>query len=151
MGDNIKLSPIEITFIPFSGVRLLTDAQFGDQSTIALDVFFGEVVQQTAALTDHLVHAEPAVVILRMLLQVLGELMDALGQNGDLDLGGTGVALMRSIGLDNDGFLFFGDHVENFLSVFLYPAAGLRGERNLPKLSARACSNRLPHMPGFVK
>ena len=35
--------------------NLLTDTQLGDQGTIALDVLLHEIVEQAAALTDHLV------------------------------------------------------------------------------------------------
>jgi hypothetical protein len=45
----------------------------------------GKVVEQSAALTDHLVHAQTAVVVVGMLLQMRGELIDALGEDGDLD------------------------------------------------------------------
>ena len=38
--------------------------------------------------------AETAVVVLRVLLQMLGELADALGEDGNLDLRRTGVALV---------------------------------------------------------
>ena len=73
---------------------LLSDAQLRDDGAIAPDVLLGQVVQQTAALADHLVHTQTAVGILGMLLQVRGELIDALGQDGDLDFRRAGVALM---------------------------------------------------------
>lgn len=66
--------------------NLLTDTQLGDQGTIALDVLLHEVVEQAAALTDHLVQAAAGVVVLRVLLEVLGELSDALGEDSDLNL-----------------------------------------------------------------
>ena len=37
--------------------KLLADAQLGDDGAVALNVFLGQIVQQAAALTDHLVHA----------------------------------------------------------------------------------------------
>ena len=45
-----------------------------------------------------------------MNLQVLGQLVDTLGQNGDLDLGGTGVGSVGTIGLDDRGLLLFQHH-----------------------------------------
>ena len=89
---------------------LLTDAELGDDGTIALDVLLHEVVEQAAALTDHLVQAAAGVVILRVDLEVLGELVDALGENGDLDLGRTGVALMGAVGFDNGSLLVLKHH-----------------------------------------
>ena len=90
--------------------NLLTDTQLGDQGTIALDVLLHEVVEQAAALTDHLVQAAAGVVVLRVLLEVLGELVDALGENGDLDLGRTGVAGMGCVLLNDSSLFFFAHH-----------------------------------------
>ena len=41
--------------------------------------------------------------------QVLGELLDAVGEDRDLDLGGAGVALMGGVLGDELGFCFFGN------------------------------------------
>ena len=83
-----------------------------------------------AALTDHLVHAQTAVLVVRVHLQVLGELVDALGEDGDLDLRRTGVALVRLVGFDDCGLFSFGDHGDDFLSLFSYPLAQNRAERH---------------------
>ena len=45
-----------------------------------------------------------------MLLEVLGELADALGEDGNLDLGGTGVALVDGVGGNDCGLLILGNH-----------------------------------------
>ena len=91
--------------------NLLADVQLGDDRAVTLDVLLRHVVEQTAALADHLVHAQTAVGVVGMTLQVLGELTDALGQNGDLNLGRAGVLLMGGVFADDCGFLFFGNHV----------------------------------------
>ena len=77
--------------------KSLADVQLRDNGTITLDIFLGQVVEQAAALTNHLVHAKTAVVIVGVTLQVLGELKDALGKNGDLDFGRTGVVLVGGV------------------------------------------------------
>ena len=59
---------------------LLADAELGDDGEVALNVLLREVVEQAAALADHLVHAETAVVVLRVLLQVLGQVRDAVAE-----------------------------------------------------------------------
>ena len=51
-------------------------------------------------------------------LQVLGQLVDAGGQNGDLDLGRTGVGLMGAVGLDNGRLLVLTDHGWYHLSKY---------------------------------
>ena len=109
---------------------LLTDAQLGNDRAVTLDIFLRQIVQQTAALTDHLVHAQTAVVVVGMLLEVLRQLADTLGEDGDLDFGRAGVALMGGVVGDDVGFLFLGDHVEfTPFKVILYPATKPWAER----------------------
>ena len=134
MEGPIHLS-LHKTFISFrmlwkrSRKQSLADVQLRNDGTIALDVLLGQVVEQAATLTDHLVHAKTAVVIVGMTLQVLGELADALGKNGDLDFGGTGVVLVGGVLADNFGLLVFGDHGDMFLSDSFCPATRQRAER----------------------
>ena len=90
--------------------NLLTDTQLGDQGTIALDVLLHEIIEQAAALTDHLVQAAAGVVVLRVLLEVLGELSDALGEDSDLNLRRTGVAFVGAVGFDDSRLLVFEHH-----------------------------------------
>ena len=90
--------------------KLLTDAKLGNDSTITLDVVLGDIVQQTTTLTDELEQAHAAVVVLLVHLQMLGELVDALGQDGDLDLRRAGVGLVGLV-VGNDGsLLVLGNH-----------------------------------------
>ena len=42
--------------------------------------------------------------------QVIGQLVDASGQDGNLDLGGAGIALVSSVLQDNLGLLFLLNH-----------------------------------------
>ena len=67
--------------------RSLSDAELGDEGTVALDVLLGEVVEQLAALTDHLVQATAAVVVVDVDLEVPGQLVDAGGEDGDRSRG----------------------------------------------------------------
>src|SRR5690606_19927660 len=61
-----------------------------------------QVFKQAAARVDHLQQAAAAVVVLLVGLEVLGEVHDACGQQGDLDFGGTGVVLAALV-VFNDG------------------------------------------------
>ena len=56
-------------------------------------------------MTDHLGQTATAVVVVGVALEVLGKVVDAVGQNGDLNLGRTGVALVDRI-LLNDCLLY---------------------------------------------
>ena len=46
-------------------------------------------------------------VILVVGTQVIGQVVDALGQNSDLNLGGAGVALVHCVFLNDCGLFFF--------------------------------------------
>ena len=72
----------------------MAQAEVGDEGAVALDVSPLEVAQQAAALADH--HQQPAagMVILGMGLKMLGQVLDPVGQEGNLHLAGTGIGLM---------------------------------------------------------
>ena len=62
-----------------------------DELLVAPVVLALEIVEQPAALTDHH-QATPGMEILLVRLQMIGQILDALGQDRDLDLGRAGVA-----------------------------------------------------------
>src|SRR3954454_14500504 len=79
-----------------------TQAEPLDQRAVARDVGALQVLQQPTALTDEDQQTPPAVVVVLVLLEVLGEVLDALRQHRDLDLGGARVALAgRVLGHDS--------------------------------------------------
>ena len=92
--------------------QLLADTEASDDGTVALDVGFDEIIEQTLSLTDHFEQTASGMVVVLVGLQVLGEVVDSLGENGDLHLGRTCVALMESVLLDNC-FFFCLQHSEN--------------------------------------
>src|SRR5690606_37392725 len=67
--------------------RLLTNAERGDDLAVPLDVVAAQVVEQAAALADELQETAARVVVLRVRLEVLREVGDALGEQRDLHLG----------------------------------------------------------------
>ena len=80
---------------------LLTDAELGDNGTIPLDVDLCQVVEKVSPLADHFQEAAAGVMVLLVDAQVIGEVVDSLGENGDLHFGRARVALMARILLDN--------------------------------------------------
>ena len=60
---------------------LLTDTQLGDHSTVAVDVLLGQIVQQTAALTDHHQQTTAGVIVVLVDAQMLGQLVDTGSQD----------------------------------------------------------------------
>ena len=75
---------------------LLANAEFADNVFVSFGVVGLQVVEQAATLADH--HQETAAggVILLMRLEVLRQLTDSLTKHRDLDLGATGVVIVRA-------------------------------------------------------
>ena len=85
--------------------KLLAQTQLSDQGTITVDVLLLQIGQQIAAAADHLEQAAAAVVVMLVGLEMLGQVVDACGEQRDLNLRRTGVALVQG-GLSDDGLLF---------------------------------------------
>jgi hypothetical protein len=73
---------------------LAPQPHLGDDRAVPLDVVLPDVVQEAAALADQHQQAAPAVVVLLVLLQMLVEVVDPLGEDRDLDLGRAGVGVV---------------------------------------------------------
>ena len=80
---------------------LLTDTELVDDSAVTLDVLLLEVSEKISSVTDHLEKTAAAVVILRVDLQVLGERVDAVGEDRDLDLRRAGILLVDLVLCDD--------------------------------------------------
>src|SRR3954452_13446420 len=68
-----------------------------EERAVAFNVGLGQVVQQPATPADQQEQAPPAVVVVLVLLEVLGEVADPAGQHRDLHLGRAGVPLDRGV------------------------------------------------------
>src|ERR1035441_9411294 len=66
---------------------LAAQSEVGDQLAVAIEVFLREVTQQPAPLADLHQQAAPAVMILFVDFEMLVELVDRRGENGDLHVG----------------------------------------------------------------
>ena len=106
--------------------KLLTDAQLSDQSTVTVDVLLCQVVQHGTALTNHHQQTTAGVVVVLVGTQVLGQLVDASGQDSDLDLGRTGVALVGSVSQDNFSLLSLLNHCVFHLFI-IFPVSQVKG------------------------
>src|SRR5215207_2394617 len=82
-------------------LRLPTQPEPFDERPVPLDVGLGYIVEQPAPLPNQQHQAAPAVVVVLVLFEVLGEMRDPLGEDCDLDLRGTRVAIARRV-LVND-------------------------------------------------
>lgn len=88
---------------------VVADTELLDELAVLLDVALLDVLQHTAALTDEHHEAATGVVVLLVRLQVLGEVADALREDGDLNLGGTGVLIVLAELLDEFRGALLGD------------------------------------------
>jgi hypothetical protein len=78
----------------FEGASLCTlaaQAKLLDKIQVSLGIFLSNKLKITAALANHLQQATAGCKIFFVDLKVLGKLLDALGQNANLDGGRTGV------------------------------------------------------------
>src|SRR5437016_4873910 len=73
---------------------LLTDAELVDDRAIAIEIGLLEIVEEAAAPADELHQAAAAVVVLRVRLEVLGQVGDAIRKEGDLNLRGSRVTVV---------------------------------------------------------
>src|SRR5690606_22854884 len=104
--------------------RSAAQAELLDEGAVALDVDAPQVTLQAATLADQEEQTTTAVVVVLVLLQVLGEVLDALREQRDLHLGRAGVARLGPV-LGND--LLLRGSVERHGS----PSVSLRGAPGL--------------------
>src|SRR5204863_10211640 len=85
---------------PVPDWELAAEAELLDEGSVALEVLALQVVQKPTAATDQLQEPTPREVILRVGPEMLGEIVDALGQHRDLHLGRAGVLAVRPVLVD---------------------------------------------------
>src|SRR3954454_8475503 len=87
----------ERTRCPLPLLVSATQAEALDQRPVPVDVGLAQVVEQAPAAADQLEQPAPAVVVVLVELQVLGQVLDALRQHRDLHLGRPRVAFDRGV------------------------------------------------------
>jgi hypothetical protein len=90
-------------------LELVPEPQFLDDLPVSVDIRSLQVVQETATTSDHLEESTTAVVVLLVGSEVLRQIVDPLGEQGDLNAGRATVGLVCPIFLD--GRAFFESHV----------------------------------------
>jgi len=61
--------------------------ELGDKAPIPFDVPTAQIIEKSAPLPDHHQQAPPAVVVMFVISEVLGEVVDLVGEQRHLDLG----------------------------------------------------------------
>ena len=100
---------------------LAAQTQATNQVTVAVNVALGQVLQQALAATNQKKQATTGVVIMLVGLQVLGQLTNALREQGDLCLRGTGVGLMKTVLGQDFLLLLSGKSHENLPHQYFSP------------------------------
>ena len=134
---------------------LLSQAELADDRAVTLDVVLLQVVQQTSSVTNHLLQTAAAVEILLVSLEVLGQVSDAVGQDSNLYLGRTCVALVSSVLLDDAVLKFFLHGIFTFQKIFIYVSLSNRWVKKLlnslvSENRAHAYDSIIPHFFDFV-
>src|SRR5207245_6786376 len=78
-------------------VGLMAETQLVDELPIAFQVHALQVLQQAAALADHFQEAALPMVVLGVRPEVIGQAVDPLGEQRDLDRGGARVAVVQPV------------------------------------------------------
>lgn len=73
---------------------LATDAELFDQSLITRLFSALEVIQKRTTVVDHLDETAAGILILAVGLEVLCQMLDLLGENGNLNIAGSGIVFM---------------------------------------------------------
>ena len=118
-SDNCK------TLIPKK--KLLSDSASFDDGTVSFDVILEKVVQELSSLTDHLLHTSAGVVVLGVVLKVLGELADSLGEDSDLYFGRAGVAFVYCEFLNDVLLSVLCDHGVSPFKINIYGKSSANG------------------------
>src|SRR5581483_4886685 len=96
--------------------RLTAQAETRDDVLVARVVLLLEIVEQAATLPDHDQQSAARMEILLVALKMLGQILDALAQDRDLDFRRAGVLLALGVFLDNFRFPLCGNRHRVLLS-----------------------------------
>src|SRR5918992_4118750 len=83
------------------GSGLLAEPESLNGRAVALEILPLQVIEQAAAAADQLEQAAAAVMVLGVGLEVLGQLGDAVGEQGHLHLRGPRVGVVDTVVLDH--------------------------------------------------
>src|SRR6266545_3048027 len=102
--------------------RLLAKLQLSGQRLITVGVRGVEIIQQTPALADHFEQTPSRTVVLDVFLEVLGQMVDAVRQQGNLHVRRPGVALVNPKFFNRLRFRF---HTVRQFIIFFYEVGSL--------------------------
>ena len=83
--------------LPHSADLLLTEVQSLNDSTITLDIYLLQVLQQLTALTDHLQHRTLSAEVVTVVFEVLCKVADTVREQRDLALWRTCIGVRLAV------------------------------------------------------
>lgn len=84
---------------------LATQTVNGEDRAVALHVVLPDVVEKSTSLTDHHQQTTTGVVIVFVLFEVIVEIGDSGGEDGNLHFGGSGIGFAGAVRGNNSGFV----------------------------------------------
>ena len=91
-------------------MRLALEAELLHERVIAALVFYFQILQMRAAVSNHLQEAVAAVLVFEVFLEVGGQFVDAFAQNGNLHFRRAGIGRMDGRLLNYLGLFGLGKH-----------------------------------------
>src|SRR5690349_14152471 len=128
------------TYVGAACTRLAAKTQTFDERLVALGIGLLEISQQAATLVHHLEQAATRMMILVVVGEMLGQVLDACGQQSDLHFRRTGIVLATTVIGDDLAGLFNGEGHDVYLLMehTARVSPGVQSERK-PRQEPRPC------------
>jgi hypothetical protein len=99
--------------------RLLTNVQLFEDRFVPLGIFIFQKIQQTPTLANHFQKSATGMMVLCVTLEMLGERIDSLGEDGYLNFGRARIRRMSLVRADDFRLALFRQH-ETLFSFYLF-------------------------------
>ena len=101
-------------------IALSSQTELADDGTVTLNIVVLQIVEEVSSVTDHLLKSAAAVEVLFVVLQVRGEVVDAGGEECDLYLGGSRIAFVGCVLLNQSELFVFLHGFFTFLFIWRF-------------------------------
>jgi hypothetical protein len=106
------VSPAPTLAATMTAARLTPEPESLDQLLVPHRIVAPQILEQSTPLTHDPQQAAARMMIFHVRLEMIGQLVDALGQECDLDFGRARVFVVDPMSLDDGLFAFRGDQAE---------------------------------------
>ena len=81
---------------PLAKIKLLPELELARHGHVAIRIGLMQIIEQAAALANHLEKPAAGAVIFNILLQMLSEMVDPLREQSNLNIGTAGIPVMHA-------------------------------------------------------